>query len=45
VIITSHTGSTSRLGREHLAHRIQANVDRFSRGLELLGLVDVDLEY
>jgi len=45
VIITSYTGSTSRLGREHLAHRIQANVDRFSRGLELLGLVDVDLEY
>jgi phosphoglycerate dehydrogenase-like enzyme len=44
-IITSHTASTRRLGRDRLAHRIQTNVDRFRRGRQLLGVVDVDLEY
>jgi D-3-phosphoglycerate dehydrogenase len=44
-IITSHTASTPRLGRDHLSARIQANVNRFARGEELLGLVDVDLGY
>jgi phosphoglycerate dehydrogenase-like enzyme len=45
VIVTSHTASTRRLGRDRLARRIQANVDRFSRGRELLGAVDVGLGY
>jgi len=44
-LITSHTASTPRLGREQLALRITTNVGRFGRGEPLLGTVDVDLGY
>jgi phosphoglycerate dehydrogenase-like enzyme len=44
-IITPHVGNTPEMARPLLAERVRANVERFSRGDELLGLVDLESGY
>jgi len=44
-IITAHTANTHRLGAQAFAARVHENVQRFTRGAPLLGLVDPQLGY
>jgi phosphoglycerate dehydrogenase-like enzyme len=44
-IITPHIGNTPDMARPLLATRVTENVRRYSKGEELLGLVDVDAGY
>lgn len=44
-IVTPHTGNTPAMARPLLGARITENVRRYGAGLELVGLVDVDLGY
>lgn len=44
-IITPHVGNTPEMAKPLLSERITANVRRFARGEELLGLVDPDAGY
>lgn len=44
-IITPHVGNTPEMAKPLLAKRVTENVRRFARGVELLGLVDVDAGY
>jgi phosphoglycerate dehydrogenase-like enzyme len=44
-LITPHVGNTPEMAAPLLAERITDNVDRFARGEELLGPIDVELGY
>jgi phosphoglycerate dehydrogenase-like enzyme len=44
-IITPHVGNTPEMARPLLAERVRANVARFARGDDLIGLVDLHLGY
>ena len=44
-IITPHVGNTPEMAKPLLAERVTANVRRFARGSELIGLVDTELGY
>lgn len=44
-ILTPHVGNTADMERELLSARIAANVKRFRKGEELLGVVDAELGY
>jgi phosphoglycerate dehydrogenase-like enzyme len=44
-IVTPHVGNTPEMGIELLWTRVRENVERFGRGEELLGPVDVTLGY
>jgi len=44
-IITPHVGNTPEMAKPLLSERISANVRRFARGEELLGLVDPHAGY
>jgi phosphoglycerate dehydrogenase-like enzyme len=44
-IVTPHVGNTPAMARPLLAERVRANVARFGRGEELLGLVDLESGY
>ena len=45
VLVTSHTANTPTLGAQALAQRVRTNVERFSNGEPLLGVVDVEAGY
>jgi phosphoglycerate dehydrogenase-like enzyme len=45
VLITPHVASTSVMGAEFLAQRVEENVRRFSLGQDMLGVVDQALGY
>jgi phosphoglycerate dehydrogenase-like enzyme len=45
VVITSHAANTWQMAIPELAERVARNVERFARGEELEGLVDVSLGY
>ena len=45
VLVTGHTANTSALGRAAFAERVRENVERFRRGVPLVGQVDVDAGY
>jgi len=44
-ILTPHVGNTAEMEAELLSARIAANVKRFRKGEELLGIVDAELGY
>jgi len=44
-LITPHTGNTPEMGVPLLAARTRANVERFARGEELIGVIDVAAGY
>ncbi len=44
-IITPHVGNTPEMAKPLLAERVRKNVKRFSKGKELIGLVDVEAGY
>jgi D-3-phosphoglycerate dehydrogenase len=45
VLITPHVANSEAMGRASFVERVRANVERFRRGEELLGVIDVPAEW